>query len=106
MTSTSLDGMPVKRLDVSLINSLGWRSTYSFGGREYKSAYEDFYGGLGIRNDSRFNISKEVIQKRSGLFELFTELPKIVGQVSNLVAKGFHFFFQILELGKYAVYLL
>ena len=40
-----LDGMPVKRLDVSLINSLGWSSTTRLEAG-IKSAYEDFIAGL------------------------------------------------------------
>ena len=40
-----LDGMPVKRLDVSLINSLGWCSTTRLE-EGIKSAYEDFIAGL------------------------------------------------------------
>jgi GDP-L-fucose synthase len=39
------DGMPVKRLDVSLINSLGWSSTTRLE-EGIKSAYEDFIAGL------------------------------------------------------------
>ena len=39
------DGMPVKRLDVSLINSLGWCSTTRLE-EGIKSAYEDFIAGL------------------------------------------------------------
>jgi len=39
------DGMPVKRLDVSRINELGWRAKISFEDG-IVSAYEDFLGGL------------------------------------------------------------
>jgi len=39
------DGMPVKRLDVSRINKLGWKAKISFEDG-IVSAYEDFLGGL------------------------------------------------------------
>ena len=39
------DGMPVKRLDVSRINELGWKAKISFEDG-IVSAYEDFLGGL------------------------------------------------------------
>jgi GDP-L-fucose synthase len=40
-----LDGMLVKRLDVSLINSLGWKANIAFE-EGVKSAYDDFLTGL------------------------------------------------------------
>jgi len=40
------DGMPVKRLDVSLINSLGWKSHIPLEDG-IQTAYEDFLAGLG-----------------------------------------------------------
>jgi GDP-L-fucose synthase len=42
---TKPDGMPVKRLDVSLINSLGWRSNIALK-EGLPLAYEDFLRGL------------------------------------------------------------
>jgi len=42
---TKPDGMPVKRLDVSLINSLGWRAKTSLQ-EGLPLAYEDFLSGL------------------------------------------------------------
>jgi GDP-L-fucose synthase len=41
---TKPDGMPVKRLDVSLANSLGWKPKSLENG--ISSAYEDFLSGL------------------------------------------------------------
>jgi GDP-L-fucose synthase len=42
---TKPDGMPVKRLDVSLANSLGWRAKTSLE-KGISSAYQDFLSGL------------------------------------------------------------
>ena len=42
---TKQDGMPVKRLDVTLVNSLGWRASIPFE-TGLQSAYEDFLQAL------------------------------------------------------------
>ena len=42
---TKQDGMPVKRLDVTLVNSLGWKALIPFE-KGVQSAYEDFLQAL------------------------------------------------------------